>query len=335
MLNSTIVDTGAFLPKQSVSTQSLLAEAHTEDYGIPHSAIENEMGIKAIRFADSDMEYSELAALAAENAFNKSHINPNDIDGIIYCGIERDYKEPSTAHNIAKRLGISPALCFDVANACHGFSSGIQIADSLIKTQSCKCILLVTAEMGSRMIRQAIEKSRRKDIYLDNPLQQLGAFSMGDAGGAMIIGAAPSKEKGFQRINFQSQAQYSDLCYYKHVNGILDGRMDMAKICARTISLINKMKDETLKMQNWLSTDIDLLITHQVGIKPFVKILQSLNLTEDRAIKTFPEFGNIASATIPVNFSLLQDSNRLIPEQRVMIISTGSGITVSQSCLIT
>ena len=105
--------------------------------------------------------------------------------------------------------------------------------------------------------------------------------------------------------------------------------------CARTISLNNKMTTETLGTLNWATSHIDLLIAHQVGVKPYYKILQALDISEEKTIKTFPELGNIASATIPVNYSLLQDANRLKSGQRILILSSGSGITVSQSGLIT
>jgi len=47
---------------------------------------------------------SDLATDAAINAIADAGINPEHISMIIYCGIEKDFMEPGTAHIVQKTL---------------------------------------------------------------------------------------------------------------------------------------------------------------------------------------------------------------------------------------
>ncbi len=328
MFNSTIISAGMALPSQVVTTKSLLDEANTERYGIPSTMIEEDLGIIEVRHAGAETEFAQLAARAAEDAISQFSGSIDHIDALIYCGISADYVEPSTAHFVADILGIDPNMCFDVSNACHGIASGIVLGDSLIKTGACRYVLLVTAELGSRVTRGVIQQFKARKLRF-KAQNLMGGFSVGDAGGATIMGVAEGL-KGVQFISSRTQSKYNKLCYYSHADGGgINGEMDMPKICVTTLKLLRDLTSGTYSLDSWSPENIDELVLHQVGWKIYDRMLAVLLLPPEKSIKTFPWLGNIASATIPVNLNQMFNQGRIKEGDRVLLQTTGSGITAS------
>ena len=139
---SKIAGVGVFLPDERISSISLMEEIEAERrFGIPLNWVDRRIGIVERRFADGRAEPSDLATAASVNALSRAGVEARHLDMIIYCGIEKDFMEPSTAHIIQKKLG-SDAVCMDVSNACQGIISGMTVADSLIASGSIDHALL-------------------------------------------------------------------------------------------------------------------------------------------------------------------------------------------------
>ena len=113
---SKLCSVGVSLPKNVVSSVSLMEEISSESrFGIPHNWIDTRVGIVNRRFVDSDIEPSDLAREASTMALERAGLKAEYLDLIIYCGIDRNYVEPATAHIIQHELG-SRAICLDVGH---------------------------------------------------------------------------------------------------------------------------------------------------------------------------------------------------------------------------
>ena len=157
-----IISVGTFLPKDSISSQDLFFEIQSEkQYGIPYDWMCEKMGIHARRIAAPDLLPSDLAIPAAREALARSNLQPEDIDLLIFCGIERDRPEPATAHTIQRALGTKANHVFDVANACYGFADGVEIANAFITTNVIRYALIVTGEIPSRVLLSITERLKR------------------------------------------------------------------------------------------------------------------------------------------------------------------------------
>ena len=110
--------------------------------------------------------------------------------------------------------------------------------------------------------------------------------------------------------------------------------MKMGKICAATINLVKEMIPGTLDKLQWSREDIDLMVCHQVGKRPFDKYLDIFGLTQEKSIATYPRLGNMASATIPICYDLLNQQGRLKKNEKIFVVSSGSGIVVTQMGLV-
>ena len=159
---------------------------------------------------------------------------------------------------------------------------------------------------------------------------QMGFLSVGDAGGAVVVGeSGDGGLTGFRSFEGRTLSQYNDLCHYSHDNqGNLEGEMHMAKIVARTIRLGSDMVHEAQRSKEWRKPKF--FMTHQVGKKAFEQIARWNLVPEDRMVKSYDYFGNVTSATFALNYHQLLQDGRLKYGDDIYSFYTGSGIVAGQ-----
>ena len=325
-----IVGIGGYVPEERVKSDDLMAEIGAEThFGVKENFISDVIGIEERRIASANEKPSDLAVRASEIALADSNISPKEVDLIIFCGIDRDWKEPATAHRVQNLIGAENASCFDVSNACHGFMNGISIADSLIETGNAHTALICTGEKPSNVLFEAVRRLKSRGNSEDFK-RWIGALTVGDAGGAMILKRS-GDEKGFQKFNFSSNGEHTDLCYYEQDDhGNIEGQMLMKPISKEIVRYHQKMIDKTYQSLHWEADEIDCLMCHQVGARPHKQMASLAKVDIERAPITYKKLGNITSATIPVNFHY----NAPKRGDKVLIMGTGSGLSISQTGMI-
>ena len=328
-----IISVGTFLPEQRVKSEDLFDSFSSElKYGISRDWMSSYMGITERRFSDSKMNPSDLAIAAAEKAINNADwVNKDDIDLIIFCGIERDQPEPATAHRVQKALGLKAKHTFDVANACIGFVDGMEIANKFIESGTTNYALVVTGETTSRVAQSSIEKLN-KGMPLKDARNKLGFLSVGDAGGAVIIGKSFYTNRGFQLFNTDVDSNHIDKCIYKHTEDGIDAQMIMGKILAQGIKMHRNMIPQTLNMLGWDS--FDHILSHQTGRRNFKEFSKFDGISIDKMVKTYPLLGNTTTATFPLSWEKLLNSGRLKSGDRIGGLFAGSGLATCQFGLL-
>ncbi len=328
--HSRIVSIGNYLPDQVVSSADLLDEVHSESqFGIPNTFIEQLTGIHSRRFAKPDEMPSDLAIRAGRSALEKSGLHPSEIGMVLYCGIDRDWVEPATSHRIQRELGCVNAACLDVTNACHGFSNGMSVGDAMIATGAAENVLVVTGEVPSRVVHDCI-KDINENPTLENFNNKIGGLTTGDAGGAVILQRA-SQNSGVKTYRFTSQGRYAELCFYKFDStGKRRGQMLMEKISAAALHMHKSLISESYRILEWQPKDVDFLIAHQAGQKVHNRFAELAGIERKKAPSTFEEYGNLTSASIPVTLELANPA----AGDKILILGSGSGLSISQICLV-
>ncbi|MEQ8314263.1 MAG: ketoacyl-ACP synthase III [Gammaproteobacteria bacterium] len=327
---SRIESIGSYVPEDVVTSEELMAEIHAEErFGVPNSWLEELTGIRARRFAGPNAKPSDLAIEAGRAALEKCGMDPASIGMVIYCGIDRDWVEPATSHRIQRELGCNNASCLDVTNACHGFTNGMSIGDAMIATGATENVLVVTGEVPSHVALDCIADINKNPTN-ENFKGKVGGLTTGDAGGAVILQRA-SSESGVKSYRFASQGRYAELCYYKFdEDGKRCGQMLMDKISAAALYMHKSLISETYKSLSWQPSDIDYLICHQAGRKPHQRFAELAEVDISKAPVTYENLGNLTSASIPVTLDLAGSEKG----DRVLILGTGSGLSVSQIGLV-
>ena len=134
----------------------------------------------------------------------------------------------------------------------------------------------------------------------------------------MIIGPC-SDSKGIRQIKSGAVSDHHNLCSYSLSDDQLSFVMEMGKISAVTLKLVRDLIEPAYEALGWTPDDVDQFIPHQVGARPFLKTLKIVGVDEARSIATYPKLGNLASATIPVCFDLMQEQGRLKPGTNLLI----------------
>ena len=328
--NVKIISVGSYLPEQVLKSDDIMSEIKSDVlYDIPIDWMSASMGIKERRISQANAKPSDLAIPAAQKAIDQANINPDHIDLVVFCGIERDHSEPATAHSIQDRLGLNADQAFDVSNACFGFIQGIEIANHFISSGTVRHALVCTGEVPSKIMLAAIE-FLKQGVDPDMAKTTLGALTVGDAGGAIILGASDFDENvGFKLFHTKTNSSLVKKCYYGiNPDGTFHGQMHMAPIVGASIRMHRKIITETLSKLGW--DKFDWVLSHQTGKRPFEKFQSFSTVEEERMIKTYDTLANITSATFPVNYEKLLDTGKLVSGDRIGGIHSGSGLVVGE-----
>ena len=119
-------------------------------------------GIYERRYAEENMNTSEMASKAAELAIQNAGIDPETIDQIIVAhnfgdvlpGTIQTDTIPAIASRVKHQLGIKNPNCvaYDILFGCPGWIQGVIQADSFIKSGMAKRCLVIGAETLSRVV---------------------------------------------------------------------------------------------------------------------------------------------------------------------------------------
>jgi|GEM_PF-289008 len=322
--NSWLSGAGAYLPQTVVSSEELMREAKSDAVGVRFDFLERCTGIKERRVAPPKETYATLAYKASQKAIADANIESTDIDGVIYCGIDTEYPEPSTAHEIQAMLGAHNAACLDISNACLGLLNGLSIADLYIGSGAAENILICTGEKPS-VVTYDVIKQLAANRSKENLRRLLGAFTVGDAGGAFVITKSGGGPKlGLMR--FKTNSALSNLCYAKRQDGYIEFEMNMETISRAMINEHDQMMPGTYASLGWHPENIGALYCHQVGARPHRKMAQMANVPITKAPITYDYYGNLTSATFAVNY----DANRPKRHEKILFLGAGSGCSICQ-----
>ena len=81
----------------------------------------------------------------------------------------------------------------------------------------------------------------------------------------------------------------------------------------------------------WAGVELDHYVLHQVSQVHTAALLDLLGIDPARAMTTFPEYGNVGPASVPLTLSKLQEAGRLNAGDRVGLLGIGSGLNCSMA----
>jgi len=315
---SKIVGTGSYLPPNRVTNHDLTQQLAAQGIETSDEWIVSRSGISARHFAESGVTASDLAVHAAERAIEMSGLNKDQIDLIIVASSTPDHLGgfPSTACIVQKKLGISGGAAFDVQAVCSGFIYAVSIADAMIKSGNHKNVLVIGAEIYSRILDF---KDRGTCVLF------------GDGAGAVIMSG--SSEPGVLATRLHADGNYSHILSVpgKYVNGILEGsafvQMDGPAVFKIAVSVLEKVANEVLQAANMTSADLDWLIPHQANIRIMQSTAKKLHLPLEKVVVTVDQHGNTSAASIPLALDCAVRDGRIKPGQTVLMEGVGGGFT--------
>ncbi|MFI7079658.1 3-oxoacyl-ACP synthase III [Micromonospora sp. NPDC049903] len=277
-------------------------------------------GVQERRWWPEGFGFAEAAATAGAKALSEAGVDARDVGLLINTSVSRAHLEPSTAVEIHHALDLPPsALNFDIANACLGFVNGIQVAANMIDAGQIRYALIVAGESSREAQQVTIERLRRSDSTRDDVREQFATLTLGSGAAAMVLAAAGSHPQEHRLIGGVSRAatQHHQLCVGDNTRmrtdakGLLDAGVDLAEAT-------------WAHAESWGWQDMDLYVMHQVSAAHTRGVAERLGLDHRRVPATFPLWGNVGPASLPM--TLAQQAGSLQSGDRVLCMGVGSGL---------
>lgn len=319
MINAHILGTGAYAPKQVLTNEDLAALVDTSDAWITART-----GIKQRRIAAEGEVTSDMAVIAARHALAMAGTRAEDLDMIIVATISADMPLPSCAVIIQAKLAATRAFAFDVSAACAGSLYGLSIAEQFIKTGQARRVLVIGAELLSRLV----DWSDRNTCVL-----------FGDAAGAMIVGPAPNQACGLLSTHLHSDGKAAGIL---SIRGGGSQHPQSAEVLARKMDKITMNGREIYKFAvrelplailealnaNGLQvSDIDHIVPHQANARIVESVLGRLGIPLEKCWMNLDRYGNTSSASLPISLDEANRAGRLKSGDLVAMMAIGAGMT--------
>jgi acyl-CoA:acyl-CoA alkyltransferase len=352
MIRIKIADTSAYLPTRIVTNAEIEYKINTPQYMsnfgyatlandrqptaqiqerriLPSGALERLFGCKERRFAAENEQVSDIAAKAALPIVER--IGRQNIDCMIFSAACSDVIEPATANIIQTKLGLKCPV-FDLKNACNSFVTAIQVGSALIQTGQYKNVLIVNGEK----LQDAIKFDINDSIELK---KHLAAYTLGDAGAAMLLQRS-TDESGIVYQKFKTRGENWEMCTVPG-GGSLHPRGEFNYFEGKTSELRQIFITETrdvfdacFEESGWQISDLKHVFMHQVSVDTFDAVAQSFNIPRHLFIQSFPKYGNIAAATIPVNVHEAAAAGLIQKGDKLLFIGLGAGISIGLQLVI-
>lgn len=316
--------TGVFFPPEIETAADLAVKT-----GIPEQVIIEKFGLVQKHVADDSLHASDLAIAAGTQAIEG--IDPMSIDVVIYFGSpHKDYYVWSSAPKIQHELGAKNAYAFEIMNVSSCFPIALKVAKDMIASDhSIQNILLVGGCKESQIIDYANPRSRFMFNFADGGT---AALVTRDASQNEILESAILTDGSFHddvrtpaggSKHFASHETVEKNLHYIDVK---DPQSMKERLDPVSIANFDHVVREALHRSGYTPQDMKLLLPLHTKRSMFKELLQSLELTEEKAIY-LNHHGHMSSLDPCIGLHFAQERGLLKPGDIAVAVSAGTGYT--------
>jgi 3-oxoacyl-[acyl-carrier-protein] synthase III len=314
-----IVGVGKYLPERVMTNADLERMVDTSDQWIV-----DRTGIRERRIASEDDTAASLGTGAARMALETANLRPEDIDLIICGTLTPDGMFPATASLIQDALGARRAAAFDVNAACTGFIIALATATQFIETGVYERVLVVGAEVVSRIIDW---KDRGTCVLF------------GDGAGALVLEKAErggpksfvlkSDGSGARMLYARGPASSPNSLANEGYCIVMDGR-EVFRVAVRAMEESSRqaIADAGLTIE-----DIAYVVPHQANQRIMSAVAKNLGLSPKRLISNVEHYGNTSCASIPLALCEAWEEGKLKDGDNLVVVAFGGGLAWGASVI--
>ncbi len=313
-----IAGTGFYVPDKILTNFDLEKMVDTSDEWIT-----TRTGIKERRIAPEDQMTSDLGVKAGQSALKNAGLKVKDIDLIITATSTPDTIFPSTACWTQNKMGADHIPAFDVSAGCTGFLYGLILAEGLILSGISKRILLIGAELLSKVTNW---KDRNTCVLFGDAAGAVVLEESRDDSGMLSsywradgkLGDLLSIPAGGSRIPTTAETVALDLHYLQ---------MKGNEVFKHAVKRMGEAAISALKKVGLTTEDVDYLIPHQANIRIIDATGRRLKLPPEKVYINIQRYGNVSVATIPIALHELRTEGKLKKGTIVVMDAFGAGFT--------
>ncbi|HVZ48324.1 MAG TPA: beta-ketoacyl-ACP synthase III [Gemmatimonadaceae bacterium] len=314
-----IAGTGRAVPKRVMTNDDFAA------IGIETSDewIRERTGIRSRHVAGEGETLTSLSSDAARIAMEAAGVSVGEIDAIVMATVSPDHLLPSAAVEVQAALGASRAAAFDVDAACTGWIYGTIVAEGLIATGSAETVLVVGAEVLTRIVNW---KDRNTCVLF------------GDGAGATVVRRA-TKGRGILSTYMRSDGTLAKLLWRPaggsatpaSPEALADGtfwvHMQGREVFKHAVRSMSDACDRALDAAKLSSDAIDLVIPHQANIRIIEATAKHAGVPMDKVYVNVDRYGNTSAGSIPIALDEAVRTGRVTEGSTVLFVGFGAGFT--------
>jgi len=341
-----ISGTGSFLPSIIVENNKFEKHEFLNIDGSPINASNNIIidkfksitGIGERRYAEKDLNTSDLGYFASLKAIEDAQIDKEQLDYIIFAHNFGDVSHgqtqgdtlPSLATRVKHRLGIKNPKCvaYDMLFGCPGWIEAVIQANAFIKSGIAKKCLVIGAETLSRVVD---DYDRDTMIYADG------------AGAAIISNDSSGDILNHNSATFANGEAYFLFFGKSNKNSTIEDKrfikMYGRKIYEFAITHVPQAMKECLDDSGKSISEIKKIFIHQANekmdeaiIKRFYR-LYGLKAPVDIMPMNISKNGNSSVATIPTLYDMVKHgelgNHNINQGDIVLFASVGAGMNIN------
>jgi 3-oxoacyl-[acyl-carrier-protein] synthase-3 len=312
--HSAIAGIGVYAPDKVLTNFDLEQMMDTSDKWITERT-----GIHRRHIAEPGTTTFEVATRAARAALEAAEVSARDLDMILVGTSSPDGPFPSVACRVQNELDAPGSVAWDTLAACTSFVYALSIADSFIATERANTVLVIGAEVLSRLLD-----------YADRGT----AVIFGDGAGAAVLKPAPegagflswclgSDGRGYAQVtcgNIEKGAYAA-----KDPNPYID--MVGPDVFKFAVDIFIRQATEVCNEAGVGLEDIDLWVPHQANYRIIDAAARRIGLPIERVAINIDEYGNTSSASIPLALEEAVRKARVKSGDHVLLAGFGSGLT--------
>jgi len=322
---SILLGTGSAVPPTVMTNHDLEKIVETSDEWIT-----TRTGIKERRVLDEKKATSDLALEASQRALEDAGLDVGDLEAIIVGTCTPDYLFPSMACVLEGKLGARGVFSFDVNAACSGFLNALSIADSFIRTQRVRKVLVVGSDVLSRFLNW---KDRTTCILF------------GDGAGAVVLGASDEPGRGILSTRLQTDGSYAETLYIRaggskrpatHTtvenseHSISMNGKEVFKVAVRSMEEISR---RVLAEAGVTIEDLSYVVPHQANRRIIVALASRLGVPMEKVAVNVNKYGNTSAASVPVALDEIRKEGRVGPDDTILLNAFGAGFAWGASVI--
>lgn len=319
-----------FVPPQKLTNDDLKRDNPSWDM----KKISEKIGINTRYIVDEEVTAVDLAISAGKVFFEKYNDEKQLVDYLIFCTQSPDYFLPTSACIIQNALGLRSEIgAIDVNQGCSGFVYSLSLAKGLIESDQAKNVLIITSETYSKYINKN-----------DKSVRTL----FGDASACALVASTDSTNEKISKVIHGTDGSGAGHLIVPHGahrypldesskvlmkddnNNIRTSSnlyMNGNAVYLFTLSKIPKIFNQILEENDLTLSDLDLIVFHQANKFILDTLQKKLKIPEEKLHRSYEDYGNTVSSTIPIGLKLEMDRNESSNEITCLILGFGVGLS--------
>ena len=336
MPNARIIGTGRAIPTVLVTNEDLAQRIDTSNE-VRHRLdrwIRRRSGIGARYWAADGVSGCDLATEASRKALAASGIEADDLDMIVLATLSPDHFFPGTSAFLNERLEIPGVPAMDVHCQCTGFLYALSVANSFIRSQTYRRILVVGSEIHSTGLDLT---DRGRDV----------SILFGDGAAAVVL-EATEEDRGILSTHLHADGRYAKSLWTEAPgsshhpqrisaemieNGSIYPKMDGQLVFKHAVVKLSEVVNEALQHNKLGLDDIDHFLFHQANLRINEFVAGSLGIPDEKVYNNIQKYGNTSAAAIPLLLDELVEMDRVKEGQLLLMAGFGSGFTWGSSVI--